>query len=98
MVLRVLSTEQVSRVLCSKSITHLTKHVGYCDAQCARDLKYIDGKANAEGWQASSSDPNAGVGKKGACWYVQSRWLRRIYVDVTAPRWTYGKPTPYPPP
>lgn len=43
---------------------------GYCDAQCARDLKYIDGQANAEGWQGSSSDPNAGVGKKGACWYV----------------------------
>jgi cellulose 1,4-beta-cellobiosidase len=41
---------------------------GYCDAQCARDLKYIDGKANAEGWQASESDPNAGIGKLGACW------------------------------
>jgi cellulose 1,4-beta-cellobiosidase len=44
-------------------------HLGYCDAQCARDLKFIDGKANAEGWQPSDSDPNAGIGKKGACWY-----------------------------
>jgi cellulose 1,4-beta-cellobiosidase len=47
---------------------------GYCDAQCARDLKYIDGKANAEGWQASSSDPNAGVGKKGACCAEMDVW------------------------
>jgi cellulose 1,4-beta-cellobiosidase len=42
--------------------------LGYCDAQCARDLKYINGQANAEGWAASSTDPNAGIGKKGACW------------------------------
>lgn len=41
---------------------------GYCDAQCARDLKYINGKANAEGWEPSSNDANAGVGKYGACW------------------------------
>lgn len=41
---------------------------GYCDAQCARDLKFIDGKANAEGWQPSSNDANAGVGQFGACW------------------------------
>ncbi|KAJ4377317.1 Esterase/lipase/thioesterase [Neocucurbitaria cava] len=47
---------------------------GYCDAQCARDLKYIDGKANAEGWQASSNDPNAGVGKKGACCAEMDVW------------------------
>ncbi|KAF1847872.1 glycoside hydrolase family 7 protein [Cucurbitaria berberidis CBS 394.84] len=47
---------------------------GYCDAQCARDLKYIDGKANAEGWQASSSDPNAGVGKRGACCAEMDVW------------------------
>lgn len=47
---------------------------GYCDAQCARDLKYIDGKANAEGWTASDSDPNAGVGKKGACCAEMDVW------------------------
>ncbi|OAK99998.1 exoglucanase-like protein 1 precursor [Phaeosphaeriaceae sp. SRC1lsM3a] len=47
---------------------------GYCDAQCARDLKYINGEANAEGWQASSSDPNAGVGKKGACCAEMDVW------------------------
>ena len=53
----------------------------YCDAQCARDLKYINGEANAEGWQASSSDPNAGVGKKGACWYASSHF-ELIFADT----------------
>ncbi|KAF6789061.1 exoglucanase 1 precursor [Colletotrichum sojae] len=40
---------------------------GYCDAQCARDLKFINGKGNIEGWQASKTDNSAGVGNLGAC-------------------------------
>jgi cellulose 1,4-beta-cellobiosidase len=40
---------------------------GYCDAQCARDLKFVGGKANIEGWKASSNDANAGVGPYGGC-------------------------------
>lgn len=40
---------------------------GYCDAQCARDLKFINGKGNYEGWEPSASDINSGVGKIGAC-------------------------------
>jgi cellulose 1,4-beta-cellobiosidase len=40
---------------------------GYCDAQCARDLKFIGGEGNKEGWIPSSSDGSAGVGAKGAC-------------------------------
>ncbi|RYP58661.1 hypothetical protein DL769_008847 [Monosporascus sp. CRB-8-3] len=40
---------------------------GYCDAQCARDLKFIGGKGNIEGWEPSDSDPNAGVGAMGSC-------------------------------
>lgn len=39
---------------------------GYCDAQCARDLKFVGGKANVD-WVPSSNDPNAGVGNLGAC-------------------------------
>ncbi|KAI1269323.1 glycoside hydrolase family 7 protein [Xylariaceae sp. FL1019] len=35
---------------------------GYCDAQCARDLKQI-----VEGWEPSSNDNNAGVGPYGGC-------------------------------
>jgi cellulose 1,4-beta-cellobiosidase len=40
---------------------------GYCDAQCARDLKYVGGKANYDGWEPSSNDANAGVGAFGGC-------------------------------
>jgi cellulose 1,4-beta-cellobiosidase len=40
---------------------------GYCDAQCARDLKFLGGSANMEGWKPSETDPAAGVGAKGAC-------------------------------
>ncbi|SPO05179.1 probable cellulose 1,4-beta-cellobiosidase [Cephalotrichum gorgonifer] len=41
--------------------------LGYCDAQCARDLKFINGKGNIEGWEPSDSDESAGVGGMGAC-------------------------------
>ncbi|KAL1872655.1 hypothetical protein Daus18300_004201 [Diaporthe australafricana] len=40
---------------------------GYCDSQCARDLKFVGGRANIEGWESSTSDPNSGVGPFGAC-------------------------------
>ncbi|KAK1775016.1 concanavalin A-like lectin/glucanase domain-containing protein [Copromyces sp. CBS 386.78] len=40
---------------------------GYCDAQCARDLKFVGGKANVEGWAPSTNDANAGVGPFGGC-------------------------------
>ena len=41
--------------------------VGYCDAQCPHDVKFINGEANAEGWNPSPADPNAGSGKYGSC-------------------------------
>merc|ERR1712118_462690 len=41
--------------------------LGYCDAQCPSDLKFINGEANSEGWKPSESDPNAGNGKYGSC-------------------------------
>lgn len=40
---------------------------GYCDAQCARDLKFLGGVGNYEGWAPSSSDDQAGVGRLGSC-------------------------------
>ncbi|KAL9948249.1 hypothetical protein D7B24_002307 [Verticillium nonalfalfae] len=40
---------------------------GYCDAQCARDLKFINGKGNIVGWEPSPTDDNAGVGAMGSC-------------------------------
>jgi cellulose 1,4-beta-cellobiosidase len=41
--------------------------LGYCDAQCPHDLKFINNEANVEGWNPSDTDPNAGVGKYGSC-------------------------------
>ncbi|KAG9249822.1 exoglucanase [Emericellopsis atlantica] len=40
---------------------------GYCDAQCARDLKWIGGQGNYDGWVPSDTDANSGVGALGAC-------------------------------
>ncbi|KAK2773205.1 hypothetical protein FQN53_004244 [Emmonsiellopsis sp. PD_33] len=47
---------------------------GYCDSQCPRDLKFIDGKANAEGWVPSEVDQNSGVGGRGACCAEMDIW------------------------
>ncbi|KAJ2904128.1 cellobiohydrolase I [Zalerion maritima] len=40
---------------------------GYCDAQCARDPKFVGGEGNYEGWGPSTNDANAGVGNLGGC-------------------------------
>lgn len=40
---------------------------GYCDAQCPRDVKFIDGKANLEDWTPSATDINSGTGSVGSC-------------------------------
>ncbi|KAL3446481.1 glycoside hydrolase [Aspergillus insuetus] len=40
---------------------------GYCDSQCPRDIKFINGLGNVEGWSGSESDPNSGVGNLGTC-------------------------------
>ncbi|KAK1149729.1 hypothetical protein N8T08_005283 [Aspergillus melleus] len=47
---------------------------GYCDSQCPRDLKFINGQANVEGWVGSSNDPNSGVGNKGSCCAEMDLW------------------------
>ncbi|KAI8954409.1 cellulose 1,4-beta-cellobiosidase [Xylaria longipes] len=47
---------------------------GYCDSQCPRDLKFIDGKANIAGWTPSTNDVNAGVGNMGACCAEMDIW------------------------
>ncbi|KAE8384835.1 putative 1,4-beta-D-glucan cellobiohydrolase A [Aspergillus alliaceus] len=47
---------------------------GYCDSQCPRDLKFINGKANVEGWKPSDSDKNAGVGGHGSCCPEMDIW------------------------
>lgn len=47
---------------------------GYCDAQCPKDLKFINGEANVEGWSESDSDPNAGTGGYGSCCPEMDIW------------------------
>nr|AAF70170.1 cellulase CEL1 [Plenodomus lingam] len=47
---------------------------GYCDAQCPRDLKFINGEGNVEGWQPSKNDQNAGVGGHGSCCAEMDIW------------------------
>ncbi|TVY27219.1 putative 1,4-beta-D-glucan cellobiohydrolase, partial [Lachnellula hyalina] len=47
---------------------------GYCDSQCPRDLKFIDGESNSDGWVASSTSANSGVGPRGACCAEMDIW------------------------
>ncbi|KAE8145879.1 putative 1,4-beta-D-glucan cellobiohydrolase A [Aspergillus avenaceus] len=47
---------------------------GYCDSQCPRDLKFINGQANVEGWEPSDGDKNAGVGGHGSCCPEMDIW------------------------
>ncbi|KAA8902272.1 cellobiohydrolase precursor [Sphaerosporella brunnea] len=47
---------------------------GYCDSQCPRDIKFINGQGNVEGWQPSANDQNAGVGNHGSCCAEMDIW------------------------
>ncbi|KAL2817067.1 1,4-beta-D-glucan cellobiohydrolase B [Aspergillus cavernicola] len=47
---------------------------GYCDSQCPRDLKFINGAANVEGWESSTTNPNGGVGGLGSCCAEMDIW------------------------
>ncbi|KAI9373342.1 glycoside hydrolase [Aspergillus egyptiacus] len=47
---------------------------GYCDSQCPRDLKFINGEANFEGWEPSPDNPNAGTGTHGSCCPEMDIW------------------------
>jgi len=48
--------------------------VGYCDSQCPRDLKFINGQGNSDGWTPSTNDKNAGVGGHGSCCAEMDVW------------------------
>ncbi|KAM0707419.1 hypothetical protein Q7P35_004064 [Cladosporium inversicolor] len=47
---------------------------GYCDAQCPKDIKFINGKANSDGWAGSSNNANTGTGKTGSCCNEMDIW------------------------
>ncbi|CAE6499196.1 unnamed protein product [Rhizoctonia solani] len=40
---------------------------GYCDAQCPRDIKFINGEANVLNWTRLSNNANLGGGRYGTC-------------------------------
>ncbi|KAH6909061.1 cellobiohydrolase I-I [Coprinopsis sp. MPI-PUGE-AT-0042] len=58
---------------------------GYCDSQCPRDVKFIDGEANVEGWNASPTDPNAGTGQYGACCAEMDIWEANSISEAYTP-------------
>ncbi|KAK4148445.1 glycoside hydrolase [Chaetomidium leptoderma] len=58
---------------------------GYCDAQCARDLKFVGGKANVEGWKQSTNDANAGVGPLGGCCAEIDIWESNAHAFAFTP-------------
>ncbi|KAL2174446.1 glycoside hydrolase family 7 protein [Thermothelomyces heterothallicus CBS 202.75] len=58
---------------------------GYCDAQCARDLKFVGGKGNIEGWKPSTNDANAGVGPYGGCCAEIDVWESNKYAFAFTP-------------
>ncbi|KAF8603702.1 cellobiohydrolase I [Ceratobasidium sp. AG-I] len=47
---------------------------GYCDAQCPRDIKFINGESNSVGWTGSTSDSNSGTGNYGTCCNEMDVW------------------------
>jgi len=49
---------------------------GYCDAQCPHDIKFIDGKANVDGWKPNPKDTgnNMGAGRFGSCCAEMDIW------------------------
>ncbi|CAK7199251.1 Exoglucanase 1 [Sporothrix eucalyptigena] len=55
---------------------------GYCDSQCPRDIKFINGEANVGNWSGSSSDANSGAGSYGSCCAEMDIWEANL--DATA--------------
>ncbi|KAG9089414.1 hypothetical protein FRC06_001563 [Ceratobasidium sp. 370] len=47
---------------------------GYCDAQCPKDIKFINGEANMIGWTPSSNNANSGTGQYGTCCSEMDVW------------------------
>nr|Q9P8P3.1 RecName: Full=Exoglucanase 1; AltName: Full=1,4-beta-cellobiohydrolase; AltName: Full=Cellobiohydrolase 7A; Short=Cel7A; AltName: Full=Exocellobiohydrolase I; Short=CBHI; AltName: Full=Exoglucanase I; Flags: Precursor [Trichoderma harzianum]AAF36391.1 cellobiohydrolase [Trichoderma harzianum] len=58
---------------------------GYCDSQCPRDLKFINGQANVEGWEPSSNNANTGVGGHGSCCSEMDIWEANSISEALTP-------------
>jgi cellulose 1,4-beta-cellobiosidase len=59
--------------------------VGYCDSQCPRDLKFINGQGNVDGWKSSTNDKNAGVGGHGSCCAEMDIWEANSVAAAVTP-------------
>ncbi|KAE8149415.1 glycoside hydrolase [Aspergillus avenaceus] len=55
---------------------------GYCDAQCPRDVKFIKGLANIEGWQLSPNNSMSGAGNHGSCCAELDIWESNSMAQV----------------
>lgn len=58
---------------------------GYCDSQCPRDLKFIDGEGNVEGWTPSTNDVNSGIGDHGSCCAEMDVWEANSISNAVTP-------------
>ncbi|KAJ5120955.1 uncharacterized protein N7515_010343 [Penicillium bovifimosum] len=58
---------------------------GYCDSQCPRDLKFINGQANVDGWEPSANDANAGTGQYGSCCAEMDIWEANSISNAVTP-------------
>ncbi|KAJ5256752.1 hypothetical protein N7478_012856 [Penicillium angulare] len=58
---------------------------GYCDSQCPRDLKFIDGEANSDGWVASTNNANTGLGNHGSCCAEMDIWEANSVSNAVTP-------------
>jgi cellulose 1,4-beta-cellobiosidase len=70
---------------------------GYCDAQCPRDLKFINGEANSAQWTPSTNDQNAGLGQYGSCCSEMDIWCVTLCCSSctgTVSKQEPGRPTP----
>ncbi|CAK7213901.1 Exoglucanase 1 [Sporothrix bragantina] len=58
---------------------------GYCDSQCPRDIKFINGEANVGGWAGSASDANSGAGSYGSCCAEMDIWEANLDAAAYTP-------------
>ncbi|KAF7908625.1 uncharacterized protein EAF01_004380 [Botrytis porri] len=58
---------------------------GYCDAQCPRDMKFVNGTANVEGWVPDSNSANSGTGNIGSCCSEFDVWEANSMAQALTP-------------
>lgn len=75
----------------------VARGTGYCDGQCARDIKFSNGHANNKGWKPNPKDPYdaTGSGSEGYCCAEFDLWeANKISTAFTAhPQVPTGKVT-----